>query len=196
MKKVLILFLITQYGLSGYIKAADNDQNGAITQEMDVEPVADLPANATTLEISLPEGNPTGLSTATLNLEDEEVFTYETFRELVDKTGTGRFVIGFTQDAKGKWFSTFFDAVEFQDYRARQGNKIKDPNSQQLIQYIIPMVTINKQDANKQDAGASVEDTLKDEEYARDYEEFLKARKELLRKEQEEKDEAFARTLQ
>ena len=113
--------------------------------EIDPAPVKNLLAGATTVEIDLPENNPTGLATATLDLDKQETFTAEKFKELVDETGTGKFVIGFAQDAKGKWHPTFFDPAYFEAYSKTQGDQIKDPATRQLIQYIVPLVTVIKE---------------------------------------------------
>ncbi len=223
MKKVLILFLVTQYGLSGYIKAAANgpedlnlpqlhhipedlnlpqpadvqaflEQQQALQQQQgalppwllfgeqqpddplpgDVNPdyplsgpqwtagaepqvtettILDigkesevtLPANQTTVEINLPAGNPTGLSTATFKLSDPEPISHETLEEMLEE-GSARITIGFTKDETGKWHSTFFDEDNFEALKSHQQHLplLSDPASQLPIQYIVPGVTIRK----------------------------------------------------
>ncbi len=96
------------------------------------------------MEIDLPAENPTGLSTAILNLENVETFTKDTFKELFDENDSVKFVIGFTQDSTGKWRSTFFDAGYFDSYEVSQYGLIKDPDTRLPIQYIVRITVIKE----------------------------------------------------
>ena len=97
------------------------------------------------MEINLPAGNPTGLSTAILNLKDVDPFTNETFEALLSEDDQVKLTIGFTQDATGKWRSTFFDAGYFESFKSTEPALVKDPSTRLPIQYIVPMVTIKKE---------------------------------------------------
>ncbi len=69
-----------------------------------------------TLKMPSPIANETGHASVPLTLDDDETFTQETFKELIDNNAQGYEVATvFTQD-NGNWFAHNFDAASYRQY--------------------------------------------------------------------------------
>lgn len=92
-----------------------------------------------TLPLTAEAAQVLGHSTISLDLNDTEVFTQSSFKELIDDNmGKKNFVIALSQGPGQSWYSHVFDADEFTTYSGTQGNELTNPINRQRIKYLVP----------------------------------------------------------
>lgn len=119
----------------GYQECSDLN----IKNESPIEPIVqDLSLETLTLPLPDDIAQVIGYPSVTLDLNEKETFTLSSFKELIDE-GKRSFVIALSQHQNEKWYPHIFDAHAFAQFGAGQRDEFRNPISEQIIKYIIPI---------------------------------------------------------
>ena len=97
-----------------------------------------------TLSLPIDVSLATGKESMMLDLNENETFTMDSFKNLINQAGTKHLVIAISQDDQHNWYFHVFDAAQFTTYSGTQVELI-DPINRQEIKYVVP-VTLKKDD--------------------------------------------------